>query len=174
MRKVLSFIVIENAGSIQECLNYLSQYPDQFNNVAICPVAFPFVMYKFFGSVYEVVSHNKPRQSDLDLEKFWIYRYGWLQLFKTVAMGTTINNFRKPFCYGVKRYHQEKLIGIRAFSELLALYFFKIIFQLILGTKKRTCLPLTRSVMDRMFLLDVHFIFPVVFIFPQWPELFTT
>ena len=42
----------------------------------------------------------------------------------TVAMGITITNCWKLFCYGVKRDHYEKLIGIREFSERLAKYCF--------------------------------------------------
>ena len=45
-RKVLYFIVTENARSTNTGITYLSKYPDQFNNVAICPVACPLVMSK--------------------------------------------------------------------------------------------------------------------------------
>ena len=44
-------------------------------------------------------------------------------------MGMTITNFWKLFCYGVKRYHYEKLIGIREFSEQLAQYCFNNTFS---------------------------------------------
>ena len=43
-----------------------------------------------------------------------------MRLCTTVAMGTTINNVWKLFCYGVKRDHNEKLIDIREFLERLA------------------------------------------------------
>ena len=43
-RKVLSFIVIDNAGSTKTGIPYLSKYTDQFTNVAIRPVARPLVM----------------------------------------------------------------------------------------------------------------------------------
>ena len=46
--KVISFIVIDNAGSTQADLHYLYKYPDQFTNVAIIPVDFPLVMFNFF------------------------------------------------------------------------------------------------------------------------------
>ena len=68
--KVLSFIFTDNAGGTKAGLTYLSKYPDQFSNVSIRPVARPLVMYKFFGSVNEVDSHNKSRQSGLALENF--------------------------------------------------------------------------------------------------------
>ena len=122
MRKVLYFLVTDNAGSIQAGIPYLSKYPDQFTNVAIRPVDFLLVMSNFFGAVNEVDSHNKSRQSDFALEKFCVTQCGWLQLFTAVAMVMTINNCWKIFHYGVKRDHYETFIGIRELSEQLALY----------------------------------------------------
>ena len=47
-RKVLSFIVTDNAGSTKTGIPYSSKYPDQFTNVAICPSARPLVLSKSF------------------------------------------------------------------------------------------------------------------------------
>ena len=58
-RKVLSFIVMDNAGSTNTGIPYLSKYPYQFTNVAICPVARPLVMSKLFSAINEVDSPNK-------------------------------------------------------------------------------------------------------------------
>ena len=77
-RKVLYFIVIDNAGSTHSGLQYLSKYPEQFTNVSIRPVALPLVMSKFFGAVNEVESHKKPRHSDLAPEKLYVTQCGWL------------------------------------------------------------------------------------------------
>ena len=74
-------------------------------NVPIITVARPLVMYKFFVSVNQVESHNKHRQSDLVLEKYWITQCGWLRLCMTAAMVNTINNLCKPLRYGIKRDH---------------------------------------------------------------------
>ena len=57
--KVLSFIFTADAGITKAGIPYLSKYPEPFSNVAICPVGFPLVMSKFFGSVNEVDSHKK-------------------------------------------------------------------------------------------------------------------
>ena len=45
-RKVISFIVTDNAGSTNNGIPYLSKYPDQITNDAICLVSRPFVMSK--------------------------------------------------------------------------------------------------------------------------------
>ena len=47
-RKVLSFIVTYGADITQSGLPFLSKYPDQFTNVAICPITCPLVMKKTF------------------------------------------------------------------------------------------------------------------------------
>ena len=57
------------------------------------PVARPLLMYTFFGYVKEVDSHNKPRQSDLDLEKFLVTPCFWIQLCITVDTLITITIF---------------------------------------------------------------------------------
>ena len=101
-RKVLYFIAKTDAGSTNSGIPYLSKYTDQISNVFICPVACPLVMSNLFGSVNEVVSHNKSRQSDLALEEYWVTQFGWLLLCATVAMGMTIAIFWKLFHYGVK------------------------------------------------------------------------
>ena len=43
-RKVLYLIVTDKSGRTKNGITYLSKYPDQFNNVVICPVARPLVM----------------------------------------------------------------------------------------------------------------------------------
>ena len=44
VRRVVSFIVTDNSGSTKTGIPYLYNYPDQFTNVAIRPVACPLVM----------------------------------------------------------------------------------------------------------------------------------
>ena len=78
-------------------------------------------MYKLFGSVNEVDSHNKSRQSDLVLDKFWVTQCGWLRSCTTVYIEITITNGCKLFHYGVKIYNYEKSIGIRELYERLTL-----------------------------------------------------
>ena len=143
-RKVLYFMVIDNEVSTQTGPPYLSKHPDQFYNVYIHFVDCSLVVYKFFGSVNEVYSHNKSRQSDLVLDKFWVTHGGCLWLCTIVAMEIAITNLWKLFHYGIKRDDYEKLIGIREFSERLSLDCFKNIFQIILGPQKKNMPPLDK------------------------------
>ena len=122
-QKVLSFIATDNAGSTNTGIAYLSKYPDQFTNVIICPVARPLFMSKINSAVNEVDYHNKSRQSDLALDKWWVTQCVWLRLCTTFSMGMTITNFWKLFRCGVKRDHYEKLILLLFLPPLLSALF---------------------------------------------------
>ena len=113
VRKVLSFIVTDNAVITNTGITYLSKYIDQCANVAIRPVARPLVMSNCFLLLMRLTPTKKSRKSDLALDKWWVTQCGWLRLRTAVAMGMTITNCWKLFRYGVKRDHYEKLIGIR-------------------------------------------------------------
>ena len=97
-------------------------YPSILTNLLMFPFALLLVpvLCQFFSAVNEVDSHNKSRQSDLALEKWWVIQCGWLRLCTKVTMGMNITNCWKLFSYGVKRDHYDKLISIREFSERLA------------------------------------------------------
>ena len=101
-------------------ITYLLKYTDQFSIVSIFFVAIPLLMYKCFGSINEVDSHNKSHQLDLALDKFLVMKCGWLRLCTTVATGLIITNCWKLFFYGVKRNSYDKFIGVREFSSIIA------------------------------------------------------
>ena len=58
-RKVLSFIVKDNAGITETGITYLSKYSEKFTNVAINPVSCPLVISNPISDVNEVDFHNK-------------------------------------------------------------------------------------------------------------------
>ena len=60
----------------------------------------------------------------------------------TVAMGMTITNLWKLFCYGVQRDHYEKLIIIREFLEQLTMYCFNNPFSTDTGNPEKKTYPL--------------------------------
>ena len=99
-------------------------------------------MSKCFGSVNEVDSHSKSRQSDLALDKFWVTQCVWLRLCNNVAVGMKINNFWKLFWYGVKKDHYDNFIGIREFSKRIAADCFNNTFTTDTGTLSKNILSL--------------------------------
>ena len=172
-QKVIYVIVIYIKGSTQTGLLYLSMFPDQFSNVEIFPVARTLIMYMLFGSINEVDYHKNSRQYDLKLEKFWVTQCGPLHLFTAVSMGMAITNLWKLFCYGVKRYHCDKLIGIRELSEQLTIYCFSNTFKNHTRIPAKKYFHLMRSMKEIKFLLAVHFILTFLFLLTQRPALFT-
>ena len=62
-------------------------------------------------------------------------------------MGITITNCWKMFCYGVKRDHYDKLIGIREFPERLFQDCFKSTFSPDIGTPENK-IPLVDEIDD--------------------------
>ena len=114
-------------------------------------------MSKFFGYVNDVDSHTKSSQYDLALEKFWVTKCGWIRSRTTVLMGTTINKLLQLCCYGVKRDHYDKLIGIREFLEQLALDLFNNPFSTHTGTPQKNK-PLLDDVDDGETVCNCHVI----------------
>ena len=94
------------------------------------------------SAVNEVNSHNKSRQSDLALEKWWFTQCGWLRLCTAISMRIIITNCWKLFCCGVKRERYDKLIGIGEFLERLAQYYFNNNFSYYIRTPANNIPPL--------------------------------
>ena len=90
-------------------------------------------------------------------------------------MEINITTFWKLFCYGIKRNHYDKLIGIKEFLKQLAQGCFNNNFSPDRGNPSNNIPPpLTRLMMEIQFLLAVHFISLVVFLPPQRSALFPT
>ena len=131
-------------------------------------------MSQFFGYINDVDSQNKSRQSDLDLEKFCITQFGWIQLCTIVAMGMTITNLWKLFFVVLRNITMTNWLVLDNSQNDLLFIASIIKFQLILLPQKITYLSLINLIMERQFILAVHFIFPVLLLVPQRSALFMT
>ena len=78
--KVLYLIDTDGSGRKKYCINYSSNYTDQFANAYIKNVAYTQIRYKLFESVNEIYPQNKSIQSYLALENYWVTKCGWLWL----------------------------------------------------------------------------------------------
>ena len=90
--KVIYIIATEDKWTKNAGIPHLSKYPIRFDNVSIIPVSCPIVMSTLFGSVTKVYSQKIYRQSDLDLEKYWVTQCCWMRLCAEVSMGMNIEN----------------------------------------------------------------------------------
>ena len=97
-RKVLGFIATEGAGSTEPGDPYLSRFPDIYSNVSVRPVVRPHLLGRYFNACNAIENHNRMRQSDPVLEKYWMTQSGYFRLATTVALGMGISDRKPIFC----------------------------------------------------------------------------
>ena len=79
-RKVLRFIVTEEAGSTEPGDSYLSRFPDIYSNFSVRPVVCPRLIGSYFNSCNTIYNHNSMQQYDIALDKYWLTQSGYLDL----------------------------------------------------------------------------------------------
>ena len=106
--KVLGFIATEGAGSTEPGDPYLSCFPDIYSNVSVHPVVRPHLLGRYFNACNAIDNHDRVRQSDLALEKYWVTQSGYFRLATTVALGMGITDGKLLFCHGVAEGNMDK------------------------------------------------------------------
>ena len=71
-QKVLSFIFTDNSWITQSGLPCLSNYPDQFSNFSIFPVACPLVMSKFFSLLMRLTPTTNQGSLICHWRSYWL------------------------------------------------------------------------------------------------------
>ena len=71
-RKVLGFIATERSGSNKLGYPYLSCLPDIYSYVYVRPVVRPCLLGRYLNACNAIGNHNRMRQSDLSLDKYWV------------------------------------------------------------------------------------------------------
>ena len=90
--KVLGFIATEGAGSTEPGDPYLSRFPHIYSNVSVFPVVHTHLPGKYFNACNAIYNHNRIRQSDISLEKYWVTQSGYFRLATTVALSMGITD----------------------------------------------------------------------------------
>ena len=110
---VLVFIATEGAGSNELGDPYLSRFPNMYSNVYICPVFFPHLLVRYLNALYAIYNHNRMRQSDPALEKYWLTQSGYFILATTVSLGMGITDGKLLFCHSVSEGNMDKNISTK-------------------------------------------------------------
>ena len=71
-RKVLRFIATEGCGSTEPGNPCLSCFTDIYSNVSVHPIVRPCLLGRYFNTCHAIDNHNRMRQSNLVLEKYWV------------------------------------------------------------------------------------------------------
>ena len=109
--KVLVFIATEGAGSNEPGDPYLSRFPDIYSNVSVSPIVRPYLLGRYFNACNAIDSHNRMRQSDLSLEKYWVTQSGYFRLATTMALGMGITDRKLLYFHGVAEGNVDKKIS---------------------------------------------------------------
>ena len=71
-RKVLVFIATKGDGNTEPGDPYLSFFPEIYSNVSVYPVVCPHLLGRYFNACNAIEKHNRMRQYDIALEKYWV------------------------------------------------------------------------------------------------------
>ena len=110
-RKVLGFISTDGAGSTEPGDPYLSCFPEIYSNVSVSPVVRPHFPVKYFNAYNEIENHNRMRQSNIALKKYWVTHSGYFRLETAVALGMVITEGKLLYRHGVAEGNEENKIS---------------------------------------------------------------
>ena len=116
-RKVLGFINIEGDGSTEPGDPYLYRFPDIFYNVFVCPVVRPHLIGSYFNACNMIDNHNRIRQSDIALEKYFVTQSECFRLATTVALGMGITDRKLLYCHGLSEVNMDRKISTLEYNN---------------------------------------------------------
>ena len=110
-RKFLGFIATKGAGSTEPGDLYLSRFPDIYSDLSVHPVVCPHLIGRYFNACNSIDNHNRIRQSDIVLNKYWLTHSGYFTLATTVALGMGITDGKPLYWHGVAERNVDKNIS---------------------------------------------------------------
>ena len=98
------------AESTEPSVTYLYHYPDDYSNFYITHVIFTSAIGKCFSACNAIDNHNRMRQSDIALDKYWVTQSGYFILATTVELGMGITYWKLLLCNGISEKSKDKNI----------------------------------------------------------------
>jgi hypothetical protein len=100
-KRVLHFVMSENAGDTTLGEPYQMKFPDQFGNIHIREVSRPDVISRYFQDSNCVDVHNQLRQYALRLEKKWVTTNPYFRLHTTLTGINVVDTFQLASFHGI-------------------------------------------------------------------------
>ena len=72
---------------------------------------------RYFNACNSIDNHNRVRQYDLLLEKYWLTWSGYFRLATTVALGMGITDGKLLYCHGVAEVNVDKKISTLEYNN---------------------------------------------------------
>ena len=101
---------MEGDGSTEPGVTYLSRYPGNYSNVSIHPVLHPCKIERYLSSRNAIKNHNRMRQYDLDIDKYWVSQSVCFILATTVALIIIIVDGKQIFYHVISERNTDKKI----------------------------------------------------------------
>ena len=111
-RKFLWFIDTEGYGSTEPGDPHLSRFPNIYFNVSVRLVVPPHLLGRYFNACNAIDNHNRMRQSDLSLEKYWVSQSGYFRLATYLSMDMGIADGKLLYFHVVAEGNEVKKISI--------------------------------------------------------------
>ena len=108
---------MEGVRSTEADVPSLSCYPPNYSNISIQHVIFHLKIERYYIVCNEIYKHNRMRQSDLAVDKYWVTYSGYFRLVTTVTLviGITYGNFL--FCHGISEQSNNKTIPMKEYNN---------------------------------------------------------
>ena len=100
-RKVLIFIATGESVSTEPGDPYLYHFSGIYSNVYVCPVVHPHLLGRYFNSCNAIDNHNRMRQYELAIDKYWVTQSGYFRPETTVSLGMGIPDAKLLFYHGI-------------------------------------------------------------------------
>ena len=88
-----------------------------FFYVSVCHVIWPHFIGRYFSAYNAIDNHNKMRQYDLEIDKYWVTQSEYFRLLTTVALGMGITDRDTLLCHGISEGIVDKKFSIREYNN---------------------------------------------------------
>ena len=75
---------------------------------SVRPVVCPHLLGRHFNAFCAIDNHNRMRQSDLALEKYWVTQSGYFRLATKLSLGMSITYGKILFYHGISEGNFDK------------------------------------------------------------------
>ena len=116
-RKVLIFIATGGSVSTEPGDPYLYHFSGIYSNVYVCPVVHHHLLGRYLNACNAIYNHNRMRQYELAIDKYWVTQSGYFGLSTTVALGMGIADGKLLLCHGISEGSVDKKISMREYNN---------------------------------------------------------
>ena len=147
--KVPRCIATEGSGSTEKVDPYLSCYPEIVSNVSVRPDVCIHLIGRYFNAYNTIDNHNRIRNYDPALEKYWVGQSGHSRLAAAVELGICIIDGKIIFCHGISDVSLDNKVSTIEDNNITVYNYFNNPFRNDCGSPAFNIPPITID--DRLY-----------------------